>query len=245
MYIFLFSLFMVFVLVMAVWGYFDNKKLKGKTYTEDDRVKMYKKGLIIGFIPILVFIPICLFLNIKLYDIGFRLINLNYNIWFNIITFVISGGFLILLLYQMISFMVSAKFREQAKIKFAEEEKNDIVYSIVIPRTIKEKRLFFGTSLQAGICEEIIFRGLLFFILQALFPSLSIIFIIIIASVIFGFCHVYQGIGGFIKTTMMGALYCCLYVVTDSILLVAILHFVTDFSANFFIREESTLENKV
>jgi len=92
--------------------------------------------------------------------------------------------------------------------------------------------------LTAGICEEIIFRGLLLYILQGLFPNLSIVFILLIAFTLFGIGHLYQGIKGVINTAIVGAIFCCLYLVTNSLFLGMLLHFVMDFSSAFIIREE-------
>jgi membrane protease YdiL (CAAX protease family) len=234
---------MVYLLVMAIWGYFDIKKIKGKILTEGEKVKNYKQSVIIGWIPIFIFIPICLFLKIDLYDIGFRSISLNYSIWFNIIVFIISGGLLVYFAYQMISYLVSEKFRDAAKAELL-KPKNELMYNVILPHTFKEKKYFLGICLTAGIVEEIIFRGLLLFILQGLFPNLSIIFIVMIALALFGIGHLYQGIGGVIKTAIVGALFCCIYLVTNSLFLGMAIHFILDFSSAFLLKEEKNIENK-
>ena len=244
MYIFLFSLFLAYVLAIAIWGYWDQKKMKGKKYTENEKVKNYKKGIVIGWIPVLIFIPICLFLHINLYDLGFRSISLNYNIWFNLITITVCVVIFAYILLQIISYLTSEKHREKIKMEMLKSG-NELMYNVILPHTIKEKKYFFGIALTAGICEETIFRGFLFFILQTLFPGLSIVFIMVMASVLFGIGHLYQGIGGVIKTAITGALLCCLYVVTNSLFLGMILHFIIDFSSAFLIREEEAIENKI
>ena len=247
MYILLFSLFLVYVFVMAIWGFLDIKKIKNKIPAEINKVKNYKEGIIIGWIPVMVFIPICLYLNISLNDLGFRLIKFNYNIWFTLITLVIFGSFLVITLFQMISYLISEKKRDEIRNQLLKPDQknhyNDIMADIAIPRTFKEKKYFFGVALTAGICEEIIFRGLLLLILQALFPNLSILFIIIIACVIFGIGHLYQGVTGIIKTTIGGAVFCCLYIVTNSLIIGIIGHYLMDFSSAFLLREEKTKEN--
>jgi len=147
----------------------------------------------------------------------------------------------------MISYLASEKKRDEIRNQLLKPDQknhyNDVMANIAFPRTFKEKKYFFGVSLTAGICEEIIFRGLLLFLLQALFPSLSIVFIIIIASAIFGIGHFYQGITGIIKTTVGGVVFCCLYVVTNSLIIGIIGHFLMDFSSAFLLREEEPNEN--
>ena len=119
------------------------------------------------------------------------------------------------------------------------------MYNIVLPHTFKEKKYFFGICLTAGICEEIIFRGLLLYILQGLFPNLSIIIILVIAFMLFGIGHLYQGIGGIVKTALVGGILCCLYLVTNSLIICMVIHFVMDFTSAFIIKEDknSVMEN--
>ena len=149
----------------------------------------------------------------------------------------------------MISYLVSEKKREEIKNQILnpkqENNYNEVMANIALPRTLKEKKYFFGVALTAGICEEIIFRGLLLYLLQALFPSFSIIFILIIACSIFGVGHLYQGITGIIKTTLVGVLFCCIYIVTDSLILGIIGHFIMDFSSAFLFRDEKIKEKKL
>ena len=121
--------------------------------------------------PVVIFIPICLFFNIGFKDIGFRLLGLNYNFWFNLITFIMVGVLAALFLYQIISFLVSEKYREAIKTKMINPDNKkqyDNVTNILIPCTIKEKKYLFLVALSAGICEEITFRGFFMYILQAL-----------------------------------------------------------------------------
>ena len=240
MYFILFALFMVYLLIMSIWGYFDTKKIKDKALTENEKVKNYKEGIIIGWIPVLIFIPLCLLLNISFHDIGFGKMGFTYNTWFTLLTIVICSVSFAYFIYQIISYLTSEKYREKAKAEILKPE-NKLMYNVVLPRTKKEKKLFFGISLTAGICEEIIFRGLLLYILQGLFPNLSIVFIILIALTLFGIGHLYQGIKGVIQTAIVGAIFCCLFLVTNSLIFGMILHFVMDFSAAFVIGEEKII----
>ena len=237
MYIFLSVLFLAYVLFMAIWGYFDIKKYKDKTITENEKLKNYRDGIIIGWIPVFVLIPICIFFNIKPNDIGFRLIGFHYNFWFTSITIVICAGFLAFLLYQMISYLVSEKYREKIKVEIQKPE-NKFMYNVILPHTYKEKKYFFGICLTAGIVEEIVFRGFVLYILQGLFPDLSIVIILIIAFILFGIGHLYQGIGGILKTALVGGIICCLYLVTNSLIFCMVIHFIMDFSSAFIIKEE-------
>ena len=136
--------------------------------------------------------------------------------------------------------LTSAKYREEAKKQIVDGEGD----TNMLPRTKKEKRLFSFLSFSAGVCEELIFRGFLVFLLLAIFPVIPIYFIILIPSVIFGIGHSYQGLQGVIKTGGFGALLMCLFLVTDSLLLAILLHFLTDLSSAFLLSDEEIENSK-
>lgn len=58
--------------------------------------------------------------------------------------------------------------------------------SAFLPSTRKERWLFAGLSITAGICEEILFRGFLIFYLSEVFPGLPVVGAVIASSLIFG-----------------------------------------------------------
>ena len=69
------------------------------------------------------------------------------------------------------------------------------------PQTPREDRLFDMVSITAGVCEEILYRGLLLATLVSLvgtWPAVAI------TSLIFGLGHAYQGISGIAKTGLVG-----------------------------------------
>jgi membrane protease YdiL (CAAX protease family) len=56
----------------------------------------------------------------------------------------------------------------------------------------------------AALCEEYLYRGLLFSQLSGWFHSVSWSWVI--SSVIFGLAHVYQGLSGVVRAAVLGAL---------------------------------------
>jgi membrane protease YdiL (CAAX protease family) len=68
---------------------------------------------------------------------------------------------------------------------------------------------------------------------MAIFPNISFILVILLATLLFGILHIYQGIQWIIATSLLGAVYGCLYLVTGSLIPGMILHFLTDYSAAF------------
>ena len=159
----------------------------------------------------------CLVAGVSFADIGFRPISFNYGFWFTAVTLILSGLFFAYGLRNLISSLVSAKFREAV-----EQQTENSFLDAIIPRSKKEKRIFALLSFSAGVCEEIIYRGLLLFALYAVFPDISIFLIVLIQSILFGISHLYQGVQGVqgvVMTAAVGALLMCLFLVTDSLIL--------------------------
>lgn len=73
---------------------------------------------------------------------------------------------------------------------------------------------FILISLEAGLMEELFFRG----IIQTNFSMfISPIWGVIISAVLFGFAHIYQGISGIIETFLIGVILSISYMVTGNL----------------------------
>ena len=234
MHIVFLSLLFILLAVMMMVAAWSEKKYRGVVITEKIKCRGYCQSIALLWGFVLVIFIMCLIGNISLEEIGLRLISFKYNIWFSAVTLILSGLLLAFLSYQTILLLISAKSREEAKKQIATGEGA----GQSLPQTKKEKWLFSFLSLSAGICEEIIFRGFLLFLLQAIFPAIPIYLIVLIPSVIFGIFHLYQGLPGIIKTGVLGALLLCVVLVTDSLILAMLLHFLGDLSSTFILSEE-------
>jgi membrane protease YdiL (CAAX protease family) len=230
MYIVFFGLFIVYIIVTTVISVILKMKPKDVVITENTWVKNFIKNMAFLWGVTIAVLILCFIGDISLKDLGFRLISFKYNIWFTVVALVLSGLTLVLFMHNLICSLTSAKWREKQVIDEGTRE--------VLPRTKKEKWLFSFSALSAGICEEIIYRGFIVFLLQAIFPSMPIFLIILLPSVVFGLGHFYQGLQGVIQTGLLGALFMSLFLATDSLLLAILLHFIIDFSATFIISEE-------
>jgi len=141
-------------------------------------------------------------------------------------------------LYMIVAFLVSSKHRERRNKVLAQKAQGTDYYDLVIsrvmtPKSKKEKRWWLPLSLSAGICEEIIFRGAFVFLVASIFPNFSIFTVFAIMVVIFGLCHFYQGVKGLIITTLAGAFFTLIYIASGSLILVAAIHFITDYANAF------------
>jgi len=96
------------------------------------------------------------------------------------------------------------------------------------PQTRTERRLFDAVSVTAGVCEEILYRGLL---LAALAPLLGTWPAIAVSSLVFGLGHAYQGVWGVAKTGLVGLVLALLTVSSGSLFVAIILHAVVDLTS--------------
>jgi membrane protease YdiL (CAAX protease family) len=100
--------------------------------------------------------------------------------------------------------------------------------SNLAPQTPTENRLFGMVSITAGVCEEILYRGLLLATLVSLvgtWPAVAI------SSLIFGLGHAYQGISGIAKTGLAGLVLALLTVFSGSLFIAILLHAVVDLAS--------------
>lgn len=101
----------------------------------------------------------------------------------------------------------------------------------LMPVTAAESWQFAAVSVTAGVCEEILFRGLLIGFGATLAPAVPVPLLVLGSSIIFGLAHLYQGWKGVIGTGALGALLGALYVYTDSLVLPILLHALIDLRA--------------
>jgi membrane protease YdiL (CAAX protease family) len=92
----------------------------------------------------------------------------------------------------------------------------------LLPRSWGEALPMSGLAVGAGLGEEMLFRALL--PLGLLQLGVPIVAGLVIAALIFGACHYYQGKIGMIFTTVFGLVFAAIYAVTQNLWTVIILH---------------------
>lgn len=95
----------------------------------------------------------------------------------------------------------------------------------VMPRGPLERRLFHIVSVTAGVTEELIYRGFV--------PCLLATFVapwiaIVVATVLFGLGHTYQGPAGIVKTGVVGGLMAGLTLWSGTLWPAMVLHAIVD-----------------
>lgn len=97
----------------------------------------------------------------------------------------------------------------------------------LLPVTREERWFFAAVSITAGICEELVFRGLLPAYFDKLVPGAPLLGAA--TSVLgFGFAHFYQGARGIVIATLLGLALLYISVATGSIVPAMILHAAND-----------------
>jgi membrane protease YdiL (CAAX protease family) len=241
MYTIFLCLLLALFVVIGVMQAIDKRRRKkagNVALTEKTRCKEYRNSILFLWCVVAGIVVLCLIGNISLHDLGLRMFSFGQNIWFTALTLGFCGIAMAFLLYQTISLLTSAKAREKANGQIKDGEGA----GMMIPRTKKEKRWFSLLSFSAGVCEEIIYRGFLLFLIQAIFPGLPVWLMVLIPSAIFGLGHFYQGVKGMLMTGAIGAVFMCVFLVTDSLLLCMALHFLMDFSSVCILSDEPAEE---
>ncbi len=98
----------------------------------------------------------------------------------------------------------------------------------LLPRTRRERDWAWVVSVTAGVCEEILFRGFLFWWLSGFLDELPAMGLVTLS---FGLCHAYQGPWGILKTALVGAVFGALVLVTDALWLAIALHAFIDLNS--------------
>ena len=105
---------------------------------------------------------------------------------------------------------------------------------MLIPEDTAGRIAWVAVSFTAGFCEETAFRGYMMTRLRLVFKLQNWVIPTIASSIIFGACHAYQGIPGFIIISAYGFLFAMLYIRTGSIWPCVIAHSLQDLGALFF-----------
>ncbi len=239
-------LMIVYIVVSSIWNYREIVGMMDRSIGVKERLRIYRATVLLEGITVSAAILVTLFTDRRISELGLTPISItlkHYNSWLTAGTFVISGALLLLLIYQMVGYQVSAGYRKQMKDtlekqKTKESHYNRVLSEIILPKKRIEKQWFTVVSAAAGIGEEIVFRGFLFYLFASVFPELPQGSFPLLGALLFGVAHSYQGITGIIKTGLLGLLFGALYVASGSLFPGILLHFMIDFSSNFMLREE-------
>lgn len=223
------------LLYEPIVGYFDFQKFKLDVKTNKKaRTKYYINSIIGLWVPTIFILLLVVFTDLTFTNIGLTIPTINTEVFGPTITYSAFGVALLYLfgiLYYLIGYRYSIKIKNKL-LQAKEKEWEKAEFSEILPTTKKEKKLWNYVSITAGVTEEIIYRGFLIFALAFLFSNFSIWLVIILASLLFGLAHTYQGlITGVLRTTIFGIIFSILYIGLGSILPLIVFHFLIDYFA--------------
>jgi membrane protease YdiL (CAAX protease family) len=95
----------------------------------------------------------------------------------------------------------------------------------MLPHTKSDLTWFIALSVTAGICEELVFRGYLLWAAQSLlgfWPAVAV------SCLVFAFAHAYQGVGGIVKTGLIGAIFMVVVLGLGSLVPAMVAHALVD-----------------
>ncbi|KZE38927.1 CAAX protease [Bhargavaea cecembensis] len=229
------GLLMFLLLYEPIFGYRDFQVFKADVQVNDQaRMTYYNHSIVALWVPTLFILLLVAFSGITLGDIGLALPTFNFGPLGTIPSITALGiGLLyfVIAAYFILGSHLSSKVREELTKKKKEEYDRSMIAPI-LPITAEEKKRWNVVSMTAGLTEEVIYRGFLIFALMHLFPALSIWIVIALAAIIFGLAHTYQGfLTGVVRTSVVGVLFCAIFVSLDSLLPLMVLHFMVDYIA--------------
>jgi len=136
---------------------------------------------------------------------------------------ILSLSFILIAVIYLVILSRTIKINEQLKSEIAQKFQP---FLNLMPVT-KSQMLIFTllVSVSAGICEELIFRAYLYNLLDT---HIGITGAIFFSSIAFGFWHIYLGWKEVLRTSIMGAIFCGVYIFTGNILIPIILHIFID-----------------
>ena len=103
----------------------------------------------------------------------------------------------------------------------------------LLPVRLRERIVFVGLAITAGVTEEVIFRG---FLITALMVAMQNIWTAALAaSIVFGMLHAYQGRAGVLRTSVLGFALATPFVLTGSIMPSIVAHTVIDLVAGLWL----------
>lgn len=105
-----------------------------------------------------------------------------------------------------------------------------------LPSAEEEIRWFTVLCISAGVCEEILFRGFLMPYLHHGPWLLSWTLALVVASLGFGFNHLYQGPSGVFSTALAGFAFGTAFLLTGNLILPILLHIAVDLQVVIVLR---------
>jgi membrane protease YdiL (CAAX protease family) len=101
-------------------------------------------------------------------------------------------------------------------------------HDLIVPQTLAEYRWFIALALTAGVCEELLYRGFLTWLVAAYLP---VVVAIIIVSITFGLGHAYLGRRGIVNAGIVGLVMSTIVLASGWLIPAMVIHTLIDISS--------------
>lgn len=182
---------------------------------EPDRVAKYRETLVLEWVALAVLLAVWIGSGRSLTELGFTAPG-GTGFFVGVLVLVVGAGLLV-------GGLRAAVPADEGKRARTIESLGDLRW--FLPDTRRAYRWFVGLSVTAGIVEETIYRGYVFWYLGHVMPLWAVV---VISAVGFGLAHSYQGLAGIARVTAIGIVFGAYYVLTGSIWLPMLAHAVLD-----------------
>jgi membrane protease YdiL (CAAX protease family) len=210
-------LILVLFLVQPIHGWLSFQRYLKKIAAGEpaDRPKLYRETQVLewGFLAVL--LAVFFGLSRDLSKLGFVSAG---GTGFWICAALLAGGSIAMILSTKSARQLSQSARDEQRAAFGD-------LGHFMPQDDRDLASFYRISVTAGIVEEIVFRGFVLWYLtffMGLWPA------VLVSSVAFGLGHSYQGLGGIMRTGLVGLAFGALFVISGSIWLPIVGHILVD-----------------
>lgn len=193
------------------------KDLVGRHFESHQKKSIYLANSFSLFVMALVIIVVWLLFKRPLAELGFKPISNIEGWWWLALIFI--------LLY-IIDTVVAITSKENLKKNFdANNSKTPFM-----PTKRHELPLYFLMCFSAGVFEEIIFRGFLVTYFMFLLSDIvsGEMWAVFLPALVFSVAHYYQGSKAVLKILILSVLFGYIFILSDSLLIVMLLHFLVD-----------------
>jgi len=210
-------------ILYPVMGYRQSKKREVITGGYN-KTGWYLTSIISSWIPAIVIVTAVIINGHSFKDIGFTSELPGERGYLFYIALVLSAIYLGYNIFTILLLRFNIKERERHSKEIPAQ------YRFILPSNKEEKVMWRLLATTAGVTEEVIYRGYMFFALFFLFPGISPVWVILISSTLFSVGHLYQGREVW-KPAAAGLFLAAVYYFTGTIYIVIILHIVQDLVA--------------
>ena len=223
-------IFIILIVILTIYypisDHYEIKKLKKSIADGDNskKIKFYRYTIFWLWIPVILIFLLLVISGISVDSIGIKWIQIDTSSLSTWVIYPAIGFYVFFLLYNIYSIIIF-KSNKESRAKAAKSIPDDLKW--IFPITQREKRVWTLVSISAGLTEEIMYRGYFFYALAIFFPNLSLLYILLITTLIFGIGHIYLG-KEVIKSTLLGLIFGIYYIVFASVIPVIIIHIAQD-----------------